>query len=101
MHQILLHAVFVKTLLIVQIVTDLIAHAVNHHAGVVAGLLNHCAGIGLPPLVKIEVVSLLGMILGSVPGVKRLGHHQESHAVAQLHQSGVSRVVGHPYGVHA
>ena len=101
MHQILLLAVFVKSLFIVQVVTDLIANAVNHYARVVAGLLNHGACIGLPPLVKIEVVSLLGMVLGRVPRVKRLGHHQKSHPVAEVHQHRVGRVVGHPYGVHA
>ena len=100
MDQILLTAVFVKTVLTVQVVTYLIAYAVNHHTGMVTGSLHHGTGIGLPPLIKIEIVTLLGMIFWGIPGIKRLRHYKKSHSVTKVHQDWICRIVGHPYGIH-
>src|SRR5205085_4421610 len=67
--------------------------------GVVAVAPELRAQVLLVPVVEEEVVVVL--LLRAPPGVERLVHDDEAHAVAEFEQFGRGRVVARAYGVDA
>ena len=78
---------------------DLIAHAPEDHAGVVAVAPDHVGQIPLMPRLEILMIVIPQLLL--FPNIKRLVHHQEAHAVAHLVKFGLARIVARADGIAA
>ena len=72
---------------------NFVADGVNHHTGMIVGILHHCGCIDLKVLHKISVIRGIGG-LHTIPIVKRLIHHIKTHFIASFHQTAAHRVVG-------
>ncbi len=78
---------------------NFVAGAVEHHAGVVVVLGHHLSRRVLPELgeIQAEVVGVLGL----VPHIRQLVHHQNTHVITGFQQGRPRRMVGAANGVEA
>ena len=60
---------------------------------------NHVSGIPFPPILEIEVISLLPIWFYSHPGIERLIHYQETHPVAKVEELRCKRIMRRPYRI--
>ena len=90
-------------------VVNLIADGPQHDGGVIPVALHHALQVGAVPLGEvlgiavalggIDIVALPPLVLGALPLVEGLVHHQQAQLVAQIQQMGVRRIVGGAQGV--
>ena len=83
----------------VVVVLDLVADAPDDDPGVVAVARHHVADVGRRPLA--EEAGVVVLVLGLVPAVERLVHHQEAHPIGHVQQLRRGRVVGRAKRVDA
>lgn len=81
------------------LLANLVAHAPQHHRGMIAVAAQHRAQIGGMPLPKHQMKIQRGLL--HLPTVEHLVHHQQTHAVGQVEQFGRRRVMAHANGVGA
>ncbi len=75
----------------VVVIGDLVSDAPNDDARMVAVAHDHVADIGRGPLV--EESSVVVRVLALVPTIKRLIHHEETHAIGHIQEFWCRRVV--------
>ena len=90
-------------------IVNLIADGPQHDGGVVPVALHHALQVGAVPLGEvlgiavalggIDIVALPPLVLGALPLVEGLVHHQQAQLVAQIQQVGIRRIVGGAQGV--
>src|ERR1019366_7378688 len=86
----------------VGLVADFVAGAPQYDARVIAVAMDEVLDVALVPLVEIVGVAIgADLALADLPLVERLVHHQEAHAVAEVHEFGGVGIVAGADGVAA
>src|ERR1019366_2527305 len=86
----------------VGLVADFVAGAPQYDARVIAVAVDEVLDVALVPLVEIVGVAVGGdLTLADLPLVERLVHHQEAHAVAEVHEFGGVGIVAGADGIAA
>src|SRR5690554_1503681 len=101
MNQILLHLISLKSLLVVQIITNFVTYTDDEYGGMIAVTQSHRPGVCLPPLIKIKLIAVIGIVLPGPPGIKSLVHNKEAHAVAQVQKLRSKGIVRSSNGIDA
>src|ERR1019366_6196250 len=86
----------------VGLVADFVAGAPQYDARVIAVAVDEVLDVALVPLVEIVGVAVgADLTLADLPLVERLVHHQEAHAVAEVHEFGGVGIVAGADGIAA